>query len=172
MRRFLLTMPLLLLSACAGDGVYSAEKVTTTVPATTPYGLFLAGEGALNDGRSSEAAAYFEKARIDADNDPLVAERAFTSALLAGDVQTAAALAPTSDQSTEAGRRMGRLVIGVEALASGKGKAAYAILSGDGVAFPHKGAAALLAPWAAAQAGGQGRPAGGLLRPDRPSLPL
>ena len=45
------------------------------------------------------------------------------------------------------------LVQGVEAMAQGKNKDAYALLSGPGVGFPHRAMAQLLAPFAAAGAG-------------------
>ncbi|MCH1933230.1 hypothetical protein L9G16_24105, partial [Shewanella sp. A25] len=77
---------------------------------------------------------------------------AFTAALMAGDVERAAALAPDGPDASEPGKRMGRLVQAVEALADGKGKPAQALLAGDAIGFPHRSAAALLAPWAAAQA--------------------
>jgi Flp pilus assembly protein TadD len=54
-------------------------------------------------------------------------------------------------------------VKGVEALAEGKGKAAETLLASDSIGFPHKAAAALLAPWAAAQAGDVD---GSLVRPE------
>jgi Flp pilus assembly protein TadD len=52
--------------------------------------------------------------------------------------------------------------VAVETLAQGKGKEARAMLSGDAIAFPHKSVAALLSPWAAAQAGDV---AGSVVRP-------
>jgi Flp pilus assembly protein TadD len=106
----------------------------------------------LNKGKNVEAERFFEQART-ATGDGLIAERAFTSALLSGDVTKAAAIAPTGEDASEASRRLGKLVVAVEAIADGKGKEAQALLAGDNIAFPHKSAAALLAPWAAAEAG-------------------
>src|SRR5690606_10023150 len=65
----------------------------------------------------------------------------------------AARLAPSGETATPAMERMGLLTRAVEDMASGKGKSAYAILSGPGVGFPHGAARSLLLPWAAAQAG-------------------
>src|SRR5581483_9373111 len=43
--------------------------------------------------------------------------------------------------------------VAVEAIAEGRGKDAKALLAEQNIAFPHKPAGALLAPWAAAEAG-------------------
>ena len=137
----------LLLAACAGGpgGAMSSGG-------GSPYGMFLAGQSALNSGRSQEAARYFEQARLES-GDPMIAERAFTSALLAGDIHQAAALAPTGDDASEGSRRLGRLVVAIEALAEGRGKDARAGFADANIAFPHKPVGALLSPWAAAEAG-------------------
>jgi tetratricopeptide (TPR) repeat protein len=92
----------------------------------------------------------------------MIAERAFTSAVLSGDIQKAALLAPTGEDAPEGSKRLGKLVVAVEAMASGKGKEAQTLLAGTAIAFPHNSAAALLAPWAAAQAGDVN---GSLVRP-------
>lgn len=155
MRRLLMfAAPMVLLAACAGTGSQTPQATSALAPAgTSSYGMFLAGEAALNDGYSRDAAHYFGLARAQPGADAMVSERAFTAALLAGDIPKAAALAPTGDGATEAGKRMGRLVAGVEALADGKGKQAQTLLAPESNAFPHKSAAALMEPWAAAQAG-------------------
>jgi tetratricopeptide (TPR) repeat protein len=145
--------PLVLLAACASaPGAGPAPSANAPPAAASSYGMFLAGEAALNNGKSGDAARFFDRARAET-GDPMISERAFTAALLAGDIGRAAALAPTGEDTSEASRRLGKLVIAVEAIANGKGKDAKALLANDNVAFPHKSAAALLAPWAAAQAG-------------------
>jgi tetratricopeptide (TPR) repeat protein len=142
-----------LLSACASDAIGPRTQAARDVGAS-PYGLFLAGQGALNDGRGAEAAVYFEQARVGGDDsEGLVSERAFTAALLAGDISRAAAQAPKGEAASEAGKRLGDLVQGVEYMAQDKPKLAVPLLSADTVGFPHKSLAALLAPWAAAMAG-------------------
>jgi Flp pilus assembly protein TadD len=152
MRRFLASAAaLVLLTGCATDGkLASAAKLEGA--GTSPYGMYLAGQAALNEGRSQDAVRYFAAARSD---DQTVAEKAFTAALLSGDVTRAATLAPTDVKAAEPVRRMGVLVRAVELMATGKGKDAYAMLISPEIGFPHKPAAALLAPWAAAQAGDQ-----------------
>lgn len=170
MRRLLMfAAPAVLLAACAGPDVRPKVDAGPAPPGATAYGMFLAGEAAMNDGRSREAARYFDAARQQPDADAVVAERAFTAALLAGDIDKAASLAPTGDGATEAGKRMGRLVAGVEALAEGKGKPAQALLAPETNGFPHRSAAALLQPWAAAEAGDV---AASLVRPDVKGDPL
>ncbi|HEY3948248.1 tetratricopeptide repeat protein [Phenylobacterium sp.] len=145
--------PMILLCACAtGPGGSVASAGSGVNASTSPYGVFLAGESALNAGKSQEAAKFFDQARLETGN-PMIAERAFTSALLAGEITKAAALAPTNADATEVSKRLGKLVVAVEAMAQGRGKDAKAILTDQNIAFPHKPVAALLAPWAAAESG-------------------
>ncbi len=144
------------LAACAtagGDLRVRSAATSAPAPDRSQYGLFLAGQAALNSGHSAEAADYFARASNDAPGSGLLKERAFTAALIAGDVSRAAQLAPGPDDGSAVSQRLGRLTQAVDALASGKGKAAYAILSGDPIGVPHRTAAALLKPWAAAAAG-------------------
>ena len=133
--------PLVLLTACAtagaGPGKGHPADITSGL---SPYGMFLAGEAALNDGKSGDAAKFFEQARVQSDDDQLVAERAFTAALLSGDIDRAAMLAPTGDGASEAGKRLGKLVVAVDALADGKSKQARDLLAGENIAFPHRSA--------------------------------
>ncbi len=145
--------PLVLLGACAtGPGGGNAASSSPIAANVSPYGMFLAGESALNNGNSQDAAKFFDQARQET-GDAMIGERAFTAALLAGDIPKAAALAPTGDDASEGGKRLGKLVVAVEYLAEDKGKEAKAILTDQNIAFPHKSAGALLSPWAAAQAG-------------------
>lgn len=163
MRHLLLAFaaPAVLLGGCATTTTEVAEP-GAPVAADSAYGMFLAGAAALNEGRNKDAARFLELARAESGNDPAVAERAFTAALMAGEIQQAAALAPTGPTASEPGKRLGRLVQVVAALSEGKGKAAQAALGDDGIGFPHRGAAALLAPWVAAAAGDSN---GAIVRP-------
>jgi tetratricopeptide (TPR) repeat protein len=152
-------LPLALLAACA-SGPQTAPRAAAAQPdaaaevaGVSTYGLFLAGEAAMSRGQTEDAGRLFEMALARPDADPILAERAFTAVLLAGDVEAAARLAPTTPEASDSVRRMGALVRAVEAIADGKGKDAYAILTSDQIAFPHQAAAELLAPWAAAEAG-------------------
>ena len=157
----------LLVGACASQ---PAPVAATAAPAqrlipdpnTTPYGMYLAGRSALHQGRLEDAADYISGAATAEGEPDFLRTDAFTTALLAGDVGEAAALAPTDDADNAAAVRLGVLVRGVEAMAQGKNKDAAALLGGPGVGYPHKAAAALVAPWAAAAAGDA---AGALVRP-------
>jgi tetratricopeptide (TPR) repeat protein len=154
--------PLVLLCACQTAQSPQAKPAAEIATAQSAYGMFLAGEEALNSGKNGEAARFFAEARAQGGDDPIIADKAFMSALMAGDVQKAAAQAPLGPDANEATKRLGKLVVAVETLAEGKGKEAKVMLAPEAIAFPHKPAAALLAPWAAAQAGDV---EGSLLRP-------
>ncbi|HZZ69208.1 MAG TPA: tetratricopeptide repeat protein [Phenylobacterium sp.] len=154
--------PLILLAACAEPGTSAPPASGELAANASPYGMFLAGESALNNGKSRDAARFFDQARVET-GDAMIGERAFTAALLAGEIQKASTLAPTGDDASEAGKRLGKLVVAVEDLADGKGKEAKALLTDQNIAFPHKPAGALLAPWAAAEAGDV---EGSLVRPE------
>jgi len=134
-------------------GCATPASVTTQVdPQASSYGLFLAGKGALTDGRNREAADYFVRAQITADDtEGLVGERVFASTLLAGDVTRAAAVAPVDLNGD--GQKFGQVVQGVEALATGDAKLGQRLLAPDKTPFPHKILSLLLSPWAAAMAG-------------------
>ncbi len=156
--------PLVLVAACATpqQDVDWSVKLPSGMGGSA-YGAFLAGQGALNDGKGAEAAAYFQRAQIEGGANAMIQDRAFTAAVLAGDITKAAALAPTSEEASDSTKRMGRLVKAVELMAENDGKGAQAVLSGDPVGFPHRAAAALLSPWAAAMAGDV---EGSLVRPE------
>lgn len=117
------------------------------------YGQFLAGQAALESGRSREAADYFQAARNLGEDPGLLGERAFTASLLAGEVTRAAELAPRGEGATEGVRRLGMLTVAVDAIARGKAKDAQALLADPSLGFPHRPAVALLTPWAAQGAG-------------------
>ncbi|OHB30378.1 MAG: hypothetical protein A2790_17355 [Phenylobacterium sp. RIFCSPHIGHO2_01_FULL_69_31] len=146
--------PLVLLGGCA-SAVPKTEDAVLGAPiaADSAYGMFLAGSAALQEGRNGDAARFLELARSQSGDDPAVAERAFTAALMAGDIQKAALLAPDGPTASEPGKRLGRLVKVVAAIGEGKGKVAKAELSNDGIGFPHRAAAALLGPWVSASVG-------------------
>ncbi|HEX2558872.1 tetratricopeptide repeat protein [Phenylobacterium sp.] len=150
--------PLVLLAACATPtpetevSVTPAPLGTAPTPGASPYGLFLAGQAALNDGRSREAAGFFDRASAEGADDQMVRERAFNAAVLAGDLKKALSLEPTGEDVSEAVKRLARLTRTVDSLAAGDAKTARAQLA-EGIGFPHRAAGALLAPWAAAMAG-------------------
>lgn len=151
------------LAACAtsppASDTLAAGAPGAAAPASTgddtAYGLFLAGQAAINAGRGLAASSYFGRAAgLDPGGDaPLLDTRAFSASLLAGDIKHAAALAPADPAVEPNMRHLGGLTQAVELLAEGKAKPAHAILTGPAVGQPHGAAAALLAPWAAAAAG-------------------
>ena len=146
--------PLVLLSACAATpGPHPTTSAAVPITADTAYGMFLAGNAAMNEGRSGDASRLLDMARAQSGGEVAVAERAFSAALAAGEIARAAALAPEGEAATESNKRLGRLVKAVDLLAAGKAKPAYDTLKAEPVGFRHRSAAVLLAPWAAAAAG-------------------
>jgi len=146
------------LTGCAGEPAPLPPAPVAAVeptpdPGASPYGLFLAGHAARDAGSLGAAAAYLGRAAAAPGEPPYVRVEAFDAALRAGDVSGAAALAPPPDDPDLAARRLGVLVRGVEAMATGDNKGAYLLLSGPDVGFPDKSIAQLLAPFAAAGAG-------------------
>jgi tetratricopeptide (TPR) repeat protein len=129
------------------------------------YGQFLAGQAALLNGSNAQAASYFDEARQLGEDPGVLADRAFTAALLAGDVSRAAALAPqgTDADANEQVRRLGVLTRVVDLMAVGKPRDAQTLLKTETLGFPHRPAAVLLAPWLAAAAGDAN---GAVVRPE------
>lgn len=149
---------LLTLTACATSPNSSALRGPVSTgyspfDTRTSYGQFLAGQAALRDGRTREAADYFGVAGVLDEEPGVINERTFTALLLSGEVTRAAQLAPRGEDTPEAIKRLGALTRVVEFLASGKGKDAQALLKAEPIGFPHRQISALLGPWAAAAAG-------------------
>jgi len=156
-------LPLALLGACATTQT-PEQKAAELAPDQSSYGLFLAGEGALHDGKSAAATDYFMKASEGGAMDGgFLKDRAFTAAVLAGDITKAASWAPAVAEGHDATYQLGMLVRAVEMIAQGRGKDARPLLAPDALGFPHRAAGALLAPWAAAAAGDT---QGSLVRPE------
>lgn len=117
------------------------------------YGLFLAGQAALDKGSSRDAAVYLGRAADLAPDAGFLRERAFTAALIAGDIQRAADLAPEEGQGTASSYRLGLLTRAIDAMADKRGKEAAAILVDAPTQGPTGSAINLLRPWAAAMSG-------------------
>lgn len=153
--RLAILAPLSFLAACASTGALPpGAGPSSAASGESAYGLFLAGQAAMEGGLGDEATTYFTRAAgagdgIDAG---LLQSHTFTAALLAGDVKAAAALAPTSDDDP-ALQHLAGLTLAVEDMAEGQGRKARIVLDSRAVGAPHSAAAALLAPFAAAQAG-------------------
>src|SRR5215218_3408558 len=118
-RSLIAVLPLALLGACASAPLTQGQSQTYVLPpASSGYGLFLAGQAALHDGRSEEASDYFMRASQGGALDGgFLKDRAFTAALLAGEVSKAASLAPVVPGDREATYRLGLLVKAVDLLA-------------------------------------------------------
>ena len=119
----------------------------------SPYGLFLAGEAALNAGKAREAAALFARARAGSPDNEVLRSRAFTAALTSGEIKRAAALASELETGAGAAFGLGRLARAVDALADGRGADARTVLNAVQLEPPHGLAAEILKPWTAAAAG-------------------
>jgi hypothetical protein len=85
------------------------DEETVLTPQSSLYGLFLAGEAALEKGSSREAARYLGLASERAPDAGFLKERAFTAALVSGDVVRAAAIAPAENEAGAPTFRLGQL---------------------------------------------------------------
>jgi len=150
------------LSACAtpappgapGSGpVAAVASANAEDPDASVYGLYLAGQAALDSGDSRAATELFGDAARKKPGAPYLEDRVLTSALLAGDVQRAASLASSGADASDGDRILGVLAQSVEALAEGRGEDAYQILNRAGDLGNGGATLALLKPWAAAAAG-------------------
>ena len=119
----------------------------------SPFGLYLAGEAAIDGGASSRAARYFAEASELEPDAAGVRLRAFTTALIAGDIPRAAEAAKALSGGDGPIQHLARLTRAVEAMAQDRGPEAYAILTTEPPGLEHNQAARLLRPWAAAAAG-------------------
>jgi tetratricopeptide (TPR) repeat protein len=147
------------LCACAAMPTTQASQSGAALADRTPdpgdtsvYGLYLAGEAAIDRGSSKDAALYFSRASAGDPASTTIRASAFTSALVAGEIPSAARLASGLSDGSEPVEALARLTRAVEDMAEDRSQDALQLLTPTpGVA--HAGAAALLKPWAAAQAG-------------------
>jgi tetratricopeptide (TPR) repeat protein len=136
----------------AASGTFPAEIAKADAAPTSLYGLFLAGEAALDRGSSGDAAFFLGRAS-EVDPDPYLKERAFTAAVIAGEITKAATVPLEPGKGSLAAERLARLVRAVEFLASNKGEEALATLKSESPQGQTAQAVILLTPWAAAAAG-------------------
>lgn len=116
------------------------------------YGLYLSGRSALSSGESAQGADLLARVEGLTPEQPIVREQAFTSALLAGDLDLAARISPDEGVSPVISEA-GVLVSVVQQLAAGDARQANAALTAHPIGAPHARAGALIAPWVAAAAG-------------------
>lgn len=122
-------------------------------PEATASGLFMAGSAAFNERRWSDAARLFDRAAevADADDQGYLREQAFVAAVMGGDIEHAAQIAPTDP---EAGAyRLGRLVTAVDLLARDQASQAAAMLGSESFGANYRAVAAALRPWAVLESG-------------------
>src|SRR5450432_2544791 len=89
--------PLIALTACASAPGTHGVRIAAMAEkpqqeGASSYGLFLAGQAAINRGHGEAAADYFGRAATGQGDDgtAFLESRAFTAALLAGDIAKAA----------------------------------------------------------------------------------
>nr|WP_303695304.1 tetratricopeptide repeat protein [Brevundimonas subvibrioides] len=119
----------------------------------TAYGLYLAGRSALSRGEAETGSAYLSAVEALTPEQPAVRDQAFTAALLAGDLDVAARISPSSNATPAAFSEAGALVSVVQTLVAGEARVANEALKTRPVLAPHARAAALIGPWVAAAAG-------------------
>jgi len=124
--------------------------VPTDADGASAYGLYLAGKLALMRGEGAVGADFLARANRLTPEQPRVREQAFTAALLTGDLDVAAALAPSD--GSPAFVEAGRLVQTVQAFVHGDARAADAVLN-QPIGAPHARAGIMITPWIAAAAG-------------------
>jgi len=129
------------------------SPVPTNAEGRSAYGLYLAGKLALMQGEGAAGSDYLAQAERLVPEQPRVREQAFTSALLTGDLDVAAALAPTDAAASPAFVEGGRLVRLVQDFVHGDAKSPNAALAAQPIAMPHARAGLLVSPWIAAAAG-------------------
>ncbi len=163
--------PLTLLAACATTGAPapaaglrpSQDVVFESGQRASPYGLYLAGQAAMNDSDAMAASQYFARAEQGSLDGTYFREQAFIAAVMSGDLARAARLAPSDPETRPVILRLAALAKVVAGIGEGDGKLAVETLASGQVNVPHRSAAALLAPFAAALAGDK---AGALARPE------
>lgn len=117
------------------------------------YGLYLAGRAALSRGEAQAGAAYLASVQALAPDQTTLREQAFTSALLAGDLDLAARIAPQGEGVSPVVREAGKLVAAVRRFGMGDARTANAGLKASPIEAPHDRAAIFVTPWIAAAAG-------------------
>ncbi|HEX4199070.1 MAG TPA: tetratricopeptide repeat protein [Caulobacteraceae bacterium] len=130
----------------------AADAPAARADAST-YGLYLAGQTALDQGQGDEASAFFAQAARQDDDTDSIKIHAFVAALVAGDIPRAASLAPGPNEGSSGEQRLGQLTRAVEALADGRGREAQTLLTTAPGGPTPDAASKILLPWAAAAAG-------------------
>ena len=146
------------LSACATPEAGGRGAVTTLTAGAgsqdaSVYGLYLAGQAALDAGDTQGATELFGRAAEKFPDAGYLKDRVFTAALMSGDIQRAASLAPMNADADAGEKVLAVLTRTTEAMAEGRGEAAYQEIVRAGNLGPGGIAVSLIKPWAAAAAG-------------------
>src|SRR5579875_2405726 len=138
-----------LLSACATAPALRGPETTDVAAGddSSVCGLYLAGAAAMDDGSTRLAASYLDAASRRAPAAGELKSQAFAAALLSGEIERAAALAPPASGPDGSAHALGQLTRAVEALSKAQARDAYDDLSPSTMGV-HWAAAALLRPWA------------------------
>src|SRR5690606_7632160 len=104
-------------------------------------------------GESATGADYLAAAQAAEPDQTRLRDQAFTSALLAGDLDVAARLSPSGEGVSSTVAEAGRLVSVVRAYGAGDALQANAVLTQQPIGFPHARAGLFVQPWIAAAAG-------------------
>ncbi len=117
------------------------------------YGLYLSARSALSRGETEVGAEYLTAVEALTPEQPLVQDQAFIAALLAGDLDVAARITPSSSDTAPVITQAGALVSAVQSFVGGDARAANDALKANPIGPPHARAGALISPWIAAAAG-------------------
>lgn len=117
------------------------------------YGLYLSGRLALSRGEAETGATLLTDAQALTPEQPVLRDQTFTAALLAGDLDVAARIAPDAATTPRVITEAGALVSVVQTYVNGDARAANEALKARPILPPHARAARLVAPWIAAAAG-------------------
>ena len=126
--------------------------IPTDANQESAYGLYLAGRNALVSGESAAGAAYLARVEALTPEQPRVREQAFTAALLAGDLDVAARIAPEGEGVAPVIVQAGRLVAAVQTFVHGDARRANVMLKAAPIGEPHARAGLYVQPWIAAAA--------------------
>lgn len=119
-----------------------------------PYGAFLIGREAMKSGADRQGAAWLEALAKTYPEQAALRRHGFTAALIAGDLEAAAELAPRVETADDGGlQSLGRLVRADLAMGRGKPSEAVTLLNLPSVSPPYRTVAYLMRPWALAGAG-------------------
>lgn len=116
------------------------------------FGHYLVGRHALSRGETGTGAVALQRAYELTPEQPRLREQAFTAAILAGDLDFAARIAPEDEASSPVIVEAGRLVKGIQTYVHQGARRANEVLRDNPVGMPHDRAAVYAQVWIAAEA--------------------